>query len=246
MNVLAGAVVSVVIVLVCFLLSRKDQEIQPAEVTSWSWMRARKNISSSLITGLLLAGSIGLIGGLFAWFFTGLGSGIPVIVLFGLLSSLIIGVLSGFSSERLDERLFVRPNEGIHRSTFFAARNGLLAGLLSGLVLTAVDMFVTRFLSDFPVKSDFLFFSTLAFVLTITLGMSMHKGGEACVKHVLLRFMLWSGGQIPWNYPRFLDDAAECLLLRKVGGGYIFIHHVLLDYFASLTPTEDAIRLLQR
>jgi hypothetical protein len=32
----------------------------------------------------------------------------------------------------------------------------------------------------------------------------------------------------------FLDYATECILLRKVGGGYIFIHRLLQDYFAAL------------
>jgi hypothetical protein len=37
----------------------------------------------------------------------------------------------------------------------------------------------------------------------------------------------------PWNYVKFLDYAAERILLRKVGGGYIFIHRMLLEYFAA-------------
>ena len=51
-------------------------------------------------------------------------------------------------------------------------------------------------------------------------------------------FLLWHSGQLPWNLPRFLDYAAERILLRKVGGGYIFIHRLLLDYFASLDEDE--------
>ncbi len=39
---------------------------------------------------------------------------------------------------------------------------------------------------------------------------------------------------MPWRYARFLDYAAERLFLRKVGGGYIFVHRLLLEYFASL------------
>ena len=38
---------------------------------------------------------------------------------------------------------------------------------------------------------------------------------------------------MPWNYPRFLDYAAERILLRKVGGGYIFTHRLLLEYFVT-------------
>lgn len=38
---------------------------------------------------------------------------------------------------------------------------------------------------------------------------------------------------MPWRYVDFLDFAAQRILLRKVGGGYIFIHRMLLDYFAA-------------
>src|SRR5260221_1721178 len=33
----------------------------------------------------------------------------------------------------------------------------------------------------------------------------------------------------PGDYPRFLDYAADRVLLRKAGGGYIFIHPLLID-----------------
>ncbi|MDJ0592593.1 MAG: hypothetical protein QNJ72_21810 [Pleurocapsa sp. MO_226.B13] len=39
---------------------------------------------------------------------------------------------------------------------------------------------------------------------------------------------------MPWNYARFLDYAAERIFLRKVGGGYIFIHRMLLEHFARM------------
>jgi hypothetical protein len=40
-------------------------------------------------------------------------------------------------------------------------------------------------------------------------------------------------GSTPWNYARFLDHATDRILLRKVGGGYTFIHRMLLEYFAA-------------
>ncbi|MCK4811544.1 MAG: hypothetical protein KAS74_04670 [Methanosarcinales archaeon] len=51
--------------------------------------------------------------------------------------------------------------------------------------------------------------------------------------------MLWRNGFAPLNYVRFLDYAAGCIFLRKVGGGYIFVHRLLLEYFASLEPEEE-------
>src|SRR4029077_4682644 len=40
----------------------------------------------------------------------------------------------------------------------------------------------------------------------------------------------------PLNLVKFLDQSAKLIFLKKVGGGYIFIHRMLLDYFADLTP----------
>jgi hypothetical protein len=59
-------------------------------------------------------------------------------------------------------------------------------------------------------------------------------GGLDIIHHFSLRLVLWSKGYTPFNYGRFLDYAAEELqILQKVGGGYMFIHRYLLDYFAS-------------
>ena len=59
-------------------------------------------------------------------------------------------------------------------------------------------------------------------------------GGIDVLQHYTLRFLLWWRGYLPWNTARFLDYATERIFLRKVGGGYIFIHRLLLEYFASL------------
>jgi hypothetical protein len=40
---------------------------------------------------------------------------------------------------------------------------------------------------------------------------------------------------IPWNYSRFLDYAVDRIFLQKVGGGYIFIHRLLMEHFAAMS-----------
>jgi hypothetical protein len=54
------------------------------------------------------------------------------------------------------------------------------------------------------------------------------------LKHLSLRLVLWHSGAIPWNYAHFLDYAAERIFLQKVGGGYIFIHRMLMEHFAQM------------
>ncbi len=58
--------------------------------------------------------------------------------------------------------------------------------------------------------------------------------GKTCIQHFTLRLILYRDGYIPWNYARFLDYASNRIFLQKVGGGYIFIHRLLLEHFAQM------------
>jgi DNA polymerase III delta prime subunit len=56
-------------------------------------------------------------------------------------------------------------------------------------------------------------------------------GGFFIMKHYALRFMLWASRLGPFNYAAFLNQANERILLRRIGGGYVFTHRTLLEYF---------------
>ncbi|HEY9649146.1 MAG TPA: hypothetical protein V6C95_00680 [Coleofasciculaceae cyanobacterium] len=71
----------------------------------------------------------------------------------------------------------------------------------------------------------------LSYVLNIGL---IDGGSKICIQHFTLRLILYFNGYVPWNYARFLDYGADRILLQKVGGGYIFIHHLLLEHFAQM------------
>ena len=76
-------------------------------------------------------------------------------------------------------------------------------------------------------------FAGLVFGLPVGLVFGLRYGGDSCLRHVVLRLLLIHNGSTPWNHVRFLNHAAKRILLRKVGGGYAFIHRMLLDYFAA-------------
>ena len=84
----------------------------------------------------------------------------------------------------------------------------------------------------------------VALILGPFIGVSvgLAKGGFACIQHVVLRFFLWLTGALPWRVIRFLNQATGSILLYRVGGGYIFAHRLLLEYFADL---DDAQPLAQ-
>jgi len=66
----------------------------------------------------------------------------------------------------------------------------------------------------------------------------LNRGGSAVIKHYALRLTLWLKGYTPFQFINFLDHCAKLILLKKVCGGYIFIHRMLLDYFADLTSSR--------
>jgi hypothetical protein len=46
--------------------------------------------------------------------------------------------------------------------------------------------------------------------------------------------VLWRSGALPLQLVAFLDCCAERIFLRKVGGGYVFVHRLLREHFAAL------------
>jgi hypothetical protein len=58
--------------------------------------------------------------------------------------------------------------------------------------------------------------------------------GAAVMRHFFLRAILSFLGHTPPNYVKFLDHATSLVFLQKVGGGYIFIHRLVMEHFASL------------
>ena len=50
----------------------------------------------------------------------------------------------------------------------------------------------------------------------------------------ILPVILILQGDTPSNYVHFLDYAVDRIFLQKVGGGYRFIHRLLLEHFAEM------------
>ncbi len=231
-----------------------------------SWLSTeRSRVIYALLVGLFGGLSFGLLGGLlggllFGLVFgllSGLGFGLPVGLVFGLLSGLLVGLLGGLlvgllgglSGKQIIEHLRIRPNQGIRSSGWNALRIGfmnmliswLLVLLLYGLPIRANNSLRTQLLVlllyGLPIRANN---RLLAGLLVGLLG-----GGEAYLRHYTLRYVLRRNGAMPWHYVRFLDEAAERILLQKVGGGYRFIHPLFLDYFAS-QPTAIASNSAQQ
>ena len=135
-------------------------------------------------------------------------------MVFGLSVGIMIGLIRGLTNRSI--KTVTVPNQGMRQSL----KNALVFGLIGflGLGLAAALL-----------KWRILFWGIFGMGFGLVAG-----GGEACVKHFILRVILYCNGYIPWNYARFLDYATERIFLQKVGGGYIFVHRLLLEHFAQM------------
>ncbi len=132
----------------------------------------------------------------------------------GLSLGLTLGIVRGMTGPGIEELTI--PNQGILLSTKNALIFGLIAAILMILSAKLLDWYLIAWCQ-------------YGFIFGLAVG-----GGEACVKHFILRVILYFNGYIPWNYASFLDYATQLIFLQKVGGGYIFIHRLLLEHFARM------------
>src|SRR5207248_1623611 len=113
---------------------------------------------------------------------------------------------------------------------FAAFLSGPIAGMVSGIVTAFAFKIVGGLAGWHILGAGFALILGIEFTLQIALA----YGGIAVIEHYVLRWYLWRYGDMPFNAVCFLDYAAERILLRKIGGGYMFSHRLLLDFFASL------------
>jgi hypothetical protein len=100
---------------------------------------------------------------------------------------------------------------------------GLVGGLVFGLVVGLVFGLIFGLIFGLG--------GVLIGGLVVGLVLGLVYGGNVCIQHVTVRLFLWRDGYIPLNYVRFLNEAADRILLTRVGGSYKFYHRMLQDYF---------------
>ena len=228
-------------------------EIRTAETVAWSWQNIQRHMGGDIAKGATIGLSIAIlifcILSAASGLFYGPDYAISYGIIYGIITGLIVGVISllttilnrGWDSSILSQDQLAQPNEGIRRSLRHSLFAGLLfgpiGGLASGLVAGLAFGLIGR-LPEWPILA--VGFS-IVFTLILTLQFALIRGGTACIEHAILRWFLWRKRCIPLDYTNFLEFAAERILLRRVGGGYIFTHRLLLEYFSTLeeAPKED-------
>ena len=221
------------------------------EPLTWSWKGLYVGLRIGLVLGLLGGLGFGLAVGQVSGVASGLLGGVAVVLVFVLVFVPVSGLRFGMnfesSGKQLTKRSVLSPKEGIRRFI----KDVLFVGLAFVLICVLVfGLFVGLFVGSAFVLVKGLIAGLIAGLigwlvsgLVLGLVLGLLGGPVAIIKHYALRFWLWQARctPAPWQYLGFFDDTVDQLLLRKVGGGYIFIHRLLLDYFASLEtiPTTE-------
>ncbi len=195
-----------------------EEDILPIETIGWSWVAAwdalRKGFRQSWKEGLVLGLMVGFLTAINKGWLEGLGTFALFFLTYPFLS-LFFDIHKGIRYEEL--RVRVTPNQGIYQSL----KNSIIVGSIAAFVISIPAWLATRS------KEAVLFGLLVGFLLWVLYG------GLAIVQHSTLRVLLFINGRIPLDWERFLDYASERVFLRKVGGGFIFIHRLLLEYFAT-------------
>ena len=183
---------------------------------------------------------------------------VSMFFLFALLGAVVTGLMLGVNTAvfgGLQSAIFEgksKPNQGITLSAKNAFLGSLkvwlVASLTSGLFVGMITVVVallsgttdmgTHVLA-YSLASGFNGFWIAAVVAGALFGVFLFPfavlwfGGQDVIQHYVLQALLRFQRKIPSGFVNFLDYAADVILLRKVGGGYIFIHRMLLEHFAK-------------
>ncbi|HLZ63080.1 MAG TPA: protein kinase [Ktedonosporobacter sp.] len=252
-----GLSVSVTVVLIRAILAGSIGPLRFAERIHWTWhgLLQLEHVRISLI----VSGALFLCFGLGFWLDNALSFGLGNALSFGLINGLggglgywgLLGLYQGMKQEHLEDQDRQQFNQGIRRSL----RNGLLISLIGTIIISAIGILgggLANVLRDglshgLNVELKYIHSTMLSDAcVSLLAGMVVMwalSGGLTVLRHYVIRWLLARRRTFPWHVQAFLDDATMRILLRRVGGGYSFIHRRLQDYFAQ--STSDAL-LAQR
>jgi hypothetical protein len=150
----------------------------------------------------------------------------------GVVGAVLTGLNLSLTTGPVDERDYRAAGEGLRRSTRRGASTGLAVVLvcsLGGGLLAGLGGGLAGGLA-----------AVLGIGVIAGLIAFLNFGGVASIEATALRRSLRRADAIPPHLVRFLDYAADHVLLQRIGGGYRFIHTLLLDYFADLSQQPPA------
>jgi hypothetical protein len=139
----------------------------------------------------------------------------------GLIGGVTGWLIGGLNSREIHKTTY--PNQ----NTLQSGKNILMVMIACGIIGGLLELQIYGSTSWFSIVFYGLIGGIVFGVLSGTL--------ISIIQHYLLRLVLSMGKRkIPLRLVNFLDYATELLFLHKVGGGYIFIHRMLMEHFAEM------------
>jgi hypothetical protein len=210
-------------------LSGYERDISPAKQVRWSSDGLRSNVPLSLLPGLSVGLTIGfgvMLGakGLEPGPWNDMSARVAIGLTAGLIGALLTVVGTGLTAA-LDTSV-QSPGNAIQRS----GRNGLTSGLLIGSLFSLPFGLLSALV--FGIMSGIVFGLGAGLVFGLMTG--LRRGGGAYIRHQALKWVLARNGSTPRDLGKFLEFAARLTMLSRHGGGYTFIHRLVLEHFAAL------------
>lgn len=200
------------------------KRVETVESLVWSWPWAGLGLALGALAGLALGLLLAAVDRTTA---------VPWLVLVPVAAGLEQMVENALL--RSDVRMRTAPGQGVQLSW----QNGRMVGLAVGAIVAVLSLVAAGLAQAAgfagALRASLPWITWAA--LYLGLGSGLVYGALAARQHRQLQKQLREQGLMPEDLPRFLDYAAERNLLRKVGGGYSFVHALLLDYFSH---REDA------
>jgi eukaryotic-like serine/threonine-protein kinase len=175
------------------------------------WSSIRVGLPIGMISGVVVGILTGLLVGLVGW----------VISL-----SVMITIVIDFLSDEATV-LFDGLDEHAQMGCFGIMLIGL-AFLVGFVMVMAVFVGILSFIGGIVSAVNF----------SVVLGILVY-GGAAFIGHYTLRWLLARAGILPYPFrdgrlTAYLDAMQDRILLRRVGGGWLFVHRSLLEHFARM------------
>ena len=240
----------------------QDASWQRPTLPTW-WQSIKQGSRGGLIIGLIIGLLIGLSAalnnilddmrrvGLDEILRAGLRGAAMFVLWGGLNGAVIFGLLGGLSSavvgslqtfvQRYQTKRPVEPNQGIYATRRTLIKAGIPFTLIGAAIGSCTGAFLLPPIIDLFDSTDFFYGNWALLGLTVGLVGPLSYGGITLWRHFVLRWRLTRQGVLPGGLSdrqliAYLDDMKDHLLLRRVGGGWVFIHRTLQEYFAAQHP----------
>lgn len=236
-RVLAGVVVHLLyglLLIVLFKALTMETELDPMNRPRRAWAALRHRlprrwqlVAALVVIGAAVAGVVVAAGAI--------SGADAATVAYRFVARMIVGLSLGlmFGPETPLSETVPAPGRAIEESGHHGLNAGLVSGAVAALVFGVVSGAGVAAEAGAPVGLVIGLADGLSIGVIVGAGVALRRGGGAFLRHAVLRRLLVRNGAAPADYVGFLDHASNLILLRRRGGGYEFVHRLLLEHFAD-------------